>query len=163
MKDDKEFYEKLDPNENYDIGFLLKVVSDKLTKIVNQFFKHDELTFSQGRVLRFISIQKNHETTQKEIETYLKVSHPAINGIINRLEEKELVQSEISVNRRLTKTVKLTKKGIQRHKAAEANRIKHEKMLTQKLTDKERETLVKLLIKVDDSLTDAEFAQSKKD
>lgn len=151
--------DKSELEENKDIGFLLKIISDKLSKMANYFLRNNGVTFSQGRVLHFIYNQKNHEVTQKKIETYLKVSHPAVTGIISRLEEKGFVKSEISVNRRLTKIVQLTEKGIKNHEEAGFNKESHEKILSKKLTDYEKETLIKLLKKVYESLYEAENEQ----
>lgn len=139
-----------------DVGFLIKNISDKINKLANSFLKKNDVTFSQVKVLHFLSEQENYCATQKKIETFLQVSHPAVTGIISRLEEKGFVTSEISVNRRLTKIVKLTEEGLKNDQDTGFNKDENEKVITQGLTEAEKTKLIKLLLKVNDSLEDFE-------
>ena len=81
--------------KNQDIGCLLKKVDEKLSQHVNTTLSALGITFSQLRVLNFAAESENYETTQKEIETFLVVSHPTTNGIIKRLEAKELLTTQL--------------------------------------------------------------------
>ena len=40
--------------------------------------------------MSFIYRKENFTTTQKDLEIFLDVSHPTINGILKRLEEKKI-------------------------------------------------------------------------
>ena len=138
--------------ENVDLGLLIKIISDDLEKMVNAELNKIDLTLSQGGVIHFLTDKKNHQATQKEIELFLDIAHPTVTGIISRLEEKGLVKSEITINRRLSKTVTLTQKGLELSKNADQGRIRHEQILSRGLTDSEKEKLIKLLLKIKKSI-----------
>lgn len=135
-----------------DVGLLIKNISDTLLKLVNAFFSNEGITFSQVKAMSFISSSEEKRVTQKEIETFLGVSHPSVTGIIKRLEEKDLVKTEIFVDKGLKKSVALTKKGIEFEKKAYENQKAHEALLTKNLTSTEKKQLVSLLEKVQDSI-----------
>ncbi len=138
--------------ESKDIGVMLKLLNDNLQRKANEDLRTDGLTLSQMRVMVFIKEQETLQTTQKELEDYLDVSHPTINGLLKRLEAKGLVTTALSTNRRLTKIVQLTERGKQECERANAHRIKHEMLLRSCLSEEERHTLITLLQKVYDSL-----------
>lgn len=131
-----------------DIGMLLKNINDSLEKRANAYFHTLGLTIAQVRILDYIYRQTDHKTTQKKLEVYMDVAHSTINGIVKRLEEKQLLITELTVDARLTKTVSLTSAGIQLYKTTVKSRYKHEKLLTGDLTDEEKTRLVELLLKI---------------
>lgn len=131
-----------------DIGYMIKILNDTMEKHANEDFREIGLTFSQIKALNFISNSPNHETTQKELEDFFNVSHPTINGILKRLEEKGKIVTNISVNRRLTKIVHITDEGLEDCKKSESSRLKHESKVSKYLTPEEKETLLLLLKKV---------------
>ena len=101
-----------------DIGYMIKILSESLEKKANEDLQAYGMTLSQLKALIFIYEQKDGTTTQKELEEFFKVSHPTINGILKRLEEKQMITSEVVVNRRLSKIVKITEKGKEETKRA---------------------------------------------
>lgn len=138
-----------------DIGSLIKNIDEKLEQMANKEFKSLDLTMAQMRVLFFIHHQKNGETSQKLLEDHLDVSHPTINGILKRMEEKGFVTTEIiKKDGHLSKTVKATKKGQDVFKKTGKSRDINEKNLASHLTKKERDTLIKLLLKVQKSVSE---------
>lgn len=46
--------------------------------------------------MSFIYRKENFTTTQKDLEIFLDVSHPTINGILKRLEEKKFITTEMT-------------------------------------------------------------------
>ena len=137
-----------------DIGYMIKNLNEILEKKANEDLRQWDLTLSQLRVMGFIISQKQAESTQKEIEDFLQVSHPTVNGILKRLEAKGRISAELSVNRRLTKRVRLTEKGRAECGRIDASRLQHESLLASKLSDSERKTLLALLRKVQQGLTE---------
>lgn len=95
----------------YDIGRLLKMINDHLRANVDASLKEHHLTFSQLKVLNFVSSQEN-QTTQKEIEDYLGVAHPTVVGIISRLEKNGFLFCYLDPGNKRTKIVRATKKTI---------------------------------------------------
>ncbi len=135
--------------KNSDIGFLFKKVDEKLSQHVNTVVSSLGITFPQLRVLGFINEAENQETTQKEIETFLEVSHPTTNGIIKRLEAKEFLTTQLTVkNGRMSKTVAITKKGQEICKSDIADRKSMEDNFKSWLTAKEYKTFEEILKKL---------------
>jgi MarR family multiple gene transcriptional regulator MgrA len=145
--DDSEFSKDL-PAHVSDIGYMLKILNDTLEKKMNENLRSHGLTFAQFRTILHIYSNKDETITQKDLEDFFEVSHPTINGILKRLEEKKFITTEISVNRRLTKIVKITEEGINECEKAKDHRVTHEALLAKYLEPGEKETLISLLQKV---------------
>ncbi len=93
------------------VGYLLKLVNDKLrTKADANLLEHD-LTLSQSRILRFLG-QKGGCATQKEIEDHLGVSHPTVVGLIARLKDKGFVECSMDEKDRRNRIITITEKAI---------------------------------------------------
>ncbi len=93
------------------VGYLLKLVNDKLrTKADANLLEHG-LTLSQSRILRFLG-QQGGSATQKEIEDHLGVSHPTVVGLIARLKDKDFVQCAMDEKDRRNRIITITDKAI---------------------------------------------------
>lgn len=150
---EENFYnDEINPEFSGDIGYMLKIVNDALEKKANETLRNEDLTLSQLKVLGFINTKEEGKTTQKELEDALAVSHPTINGILKRLEAKGIIVSELSVNRRMTKTVGLTEAGKEIVKKTESHRLEHEKRLSKNLSAEEKASLLFYLKKVYEGL-----------
>lgn len=73
-----------------DVGYLIKSINDKLKVKADAELKQYNLTMAQCRVLTYLSSQGG-QTTQKEIEVFLNVSHPTVVGIVSRMEQNGYV------------------------------------------------------------------------
>lgn len=136
-----------------DIGFLFKKIDEKLEKQVNANLTSLGITFAQIRVLIFVHEAENQQTTQKEIETFLEVSHPTTNGIIKRLEEKQLVKTEMTLkNGRMSKNVAITEKGMELCSKNEADKNLLEDKFVEWLSEDGKNTLKALLLKIYEKL-----------
>ena len=136
-----------------DIGFLFKKIDEKLEKQVNANLNSLGITFAQIRVLIFVHEAENQQTTQKEIETFLEVSHPTTNGIIKRLEEKQLVKTEMTLkNGRMSKNVAITEKGMELCSKNEADKNLLEDKFTEWLSEDGKSTLREFLLKIYEKL-----------
>jgi DNA-binding MarR family transcriptional regulator len=136
-----------------DIGLLLKNITDCLKKQADASSKASGITFSQLQVLEYIANSDNKRTTQKEIESFLNVSHPTVSGIIKRLEEKDLVKTEVFVKHGIKKSVELSPKGDILENQVHFQKGKIEKLLTMNFNEEEKEKLVYLLEKVQKNIT----------
>ena len=135
-----------------DIGFLFKKIDEKLEKHVNANLNSLGITFSQLKVLFFVHEAEN-QTTQKEIETFLEVSHPTTNGIIKRLEEKQLVKTEMTIkNGRMSKNVAITEKGIDLCSKNETGQNLLENKFGEWLSEAGKNTLRELMLKIYENL-----------
>ncbi len=136
------------PTHASDIGYMLKLLNDTMEKKMNEHLRSHGLTFAQFRTILHLYSHMEETVTQKDLEDYFEVSHPTINGILKRLEEKKFITTELSVNRRLTKIVRITEDGIRECEKSKDGRITHEAMLSKYLQPGEKETLISLLQKV---------------
>lgn len=146
---------------NTDLGFILKKVNDKINVMANAFFKDSGMTLAQIKVMNYLFEHENHSATQKEIEVFLNVSHPAASRMVQRLEKRGFVKCEIMINRRIQKTVKLTEAGIKNNQDARVTQDRHEKIITAKMTEEERRTFKDLLAKIYESLTEFEAQEAR--
>ena len=76
--------------EQYPIGCLLKMITDKIKIQADANLAQHDLTLTQSRVLGYLE-QNGGIATQKEIEGFLQVSHPTVAGVIGRMEQKGFV------------------------------------------------------------------------
>lgn len=130
-----------------DIGYLIKNINDKLKVRADADLKNSKLTLAQSRVLVFLD-SKGGQATQKEIETFLEVSHPTVVGIISRMEQNGHLRCWTDAADRRNKIVSLTDQakalGTEMEKAVSAN----EQKLLASLSREDIEKLRQLLLTV---------------
>lgn len=131
-----------------DVGLTFKKISDNLGKVANNYFKKDGITKTQMMVLGLLHHLPEFTATQKQLEVMLDVSHPTINGILKRLEDKKLVTTKITVDNRLTKNVTLAKNGIAICEREKTTAQRHEKMLLAGFSKEEKKVLVDMLQRI---------------
>ena len=130
-----------------EIGFLIKVISDRMKALGDNDLKTHDLTFSQAQVL--VVIERNGGTiAQKEIEKILDVSHPTIVGLVNRLQEKEFVECEVDETDRRSKIVFLSEKAKSLGQLMREKRDQSDRELMEGLSEEEAEQLYVLLRKI---------------
>ena len=76
--------------EQYPIGCLLKMITDKIKIQADANLAQHDLTLTQSRVLDYLA-RNGGTATLKEIEGFLQVSHPTVAGVIGRMEQKGFV------------------------------------------------------------------------
>lgn len=90
-----------------DVGYFIKNINDRLKVRADANLKRYHLTLTQSRVFAFLN-SRGGEATQKEIETYLEVSHPTVVGIVSRMEQNGHVNCRPDANDKRNKIVQLT-------------------------------------------------------
>ncbi len=140
--------------ETEDIGMLFKKITERLEKSGNEYFSTLGVTLSQVRVLHFIHGQPQGKTTQKELEDAYDVSHPTINGILKRLEKKNLIRTNITTNRRLSKEVCLTEEGFALLKETNKSKISMKRIMAKNFTKQEIAALKDMLKRIADNLSE---------
>ena len=133
-----------------DVGYLIKGINDKLKVKADAELKQYNLTMAQCRVLTYLSSQGG-QTTQKEIEVFLNVSHPTVVGIVSRMEQNGYVTCWPCEDGR-NKYVKLTPQAEAIDKDMQRNQLENEEMLLAPLSPEERERLRDLLLTVAEHL-----------
>ena len=133
-----------------DVGYLIKSINDKLKVKADAELKQYNLTMAQCRVLTYLSSQGG-QTTQKEIEVFLNVSHPTVVGIVSRMEQNGYVTCWPCEDGR-NKYVKLTPQAEAIDKDMQENMHTSEEMLLAPLSPEDRERLRDLLLTVAEHL-----------
>ena len=80
--------------DQFQIGCLLKMITDKIKMRADADLAQQGLTLTQSRVLGYLD-RSGGQATQKEIEGFLQVSHPTVAGIINRMEQNGFVRCRL--------------------------------------------------------------------
>lgn len=93
------------------IGYLIKVINDKIKVKADNDLKMHNLTLAQSRVLAFLN-SRGGLVTQKEIEEFLEVSHPTVVGIVSRMEKNGYLTTWQDSKNRRNKMVQLTEKAL---------------------------------------------------
>ena len=90
-------------------GKIIKHLSDSLEKKINNLLKIEDLSMTQGLLIRVLSEEENKELPIKVIEKKFGVAQSTIYGVVSRLENKGLVLT-YSTDRN-SKWVRLTERG----------------------------------------------------
>lgn len=87
-----------------------KILNTAIERLLNQEMAELNITYTQATVIGYLSMHKGDEICQKDLEIGLGLTHPTLNSILSRLEDKELIQTEpLSSDRRYKKIVLTTK------------------------------------------------------
>lgn len=133
-------------------GQLFKQINDELQRRANNQMRSQDITMSQATVLLELAHAPSSTLSMKELEKQLNVAQPTVVGLINRLEQKNLVDSFGEPNDKRTKLVKLTADGLLRVQQTEDCMDNVERSMLSGLTDTERDILYSLLKKVHNGL-----------
>ena len=135
-----------------DCGFYIKHINDVLQRDANNALRSQDLTLSQITVLLLLEGAPDGELSLKELERRLQVAQSTAAGIIVRLEQKGFITSYTSSEDKRIKMVRVTERGLGCCESAKQNMQRTGERLLSKLTEAERNMLIKLLQKVNDGL-----------
>ena len=130
-----------------DVGYKLKLITDKLKVRADADLKRHKLTLSQSRVMAFLN-KKGGEATQKEIEDNMQVSHPTVVGIVSRMEQNGFLETWFDPADRRNKMVRLTEKAHQLGRILEQVTKEHERILLRSFSPVEEEELKHMLDRI---------------
>lgn len=126
------------------IGYLFKIINDKMKISADANMKSHNLTFTQSRVLVFL-YRCEGQATQKEIEENLEVSHPTVVGIVSRMEQNGYVTSWLDPQNKRNKIVKMTEKAFKINEKMDEEIEKQERKMFASLSQEEIDHLEKTL------------------
>lgn len=138
-------------HQENDCGFYIKHINDVLQRDANNALRSQDLTLAQIAVLLQLEGASGRELPLKKLERRLQVAQSTAAGIVVRLEQKGFITSFSGDDKRI-KMVRVTKRGLDCCESAKQNMKQTEERMLSKLTESERNTLVKLLRKVNDGL-----------
>lgn len=127
-----------------DVGRLLKNINDKLKMRADADLKHYNLTFMQSHVIAFLQ-SRDGQATQKELELFLKVSHPTVVGLVSRMEQKGYLISWQDEKDKRNKIVRFTPEAEQLSMEMDAQMRRTEAALLYALSAEQIEQLKELL------------------
>ena len=106
-----------------------------------------DMTPSQTHVLLYLR-QRGGQVSQGELTAHMRVRPSTVNGILDRMEEKGLVERSVSGTDARQRVVALTPAGLEREAEAKQSFLEAEALIAKGLTEKETETLRTLLERV---------------
>ena len=136
---------------NEKVGYMLKQISDKLKVTADASLKDKNLTFSQARVLQYIS-SVGGKASQKSIEEYLDVAHPTVVGIVTRMEKSGFFVTYTDQSDKRNKIVELTDQARRISVELFKDIAAHEDMLLEGLTEDDIENLLRMLNIIHDNI-----------
>lgn len=129
---------------NKGVGYLIKVIHEKIKVKADADLKRHNLTLAQSRVLIYLT-ERGGEATQKEIETFMEVSHPTIVGILSRMEQNGFLTTWMDSENKRNKIVRLTETALAAGKEITSFIAQNEEEMLVSLTDEEIRALEKSL------------------
>ena len=136
---------------NESIEFLLRAVNRRAEKLANQELAKFDLTSTQFRTLMYLSHQPPLTVRQCDLEVFFSKSNPAVTGILNNMEQKDLIRRVCNPADGRSKVLEITEKGLALLPELDAYRGWMDKLLTENMTEEEREILIVLLKKMRNS------------
>ncbi len=128
-----------------DIGYLLKVIQENAERLANQIYRPADLTSAQVRLMKYVRSREGRMATQKEIEHYFQVSHPTVVGIVQRLEHKGFVRTEMDERDKRKKLIFLTEYEEKMYQQMKSSHVEMEHILTAGMTEEQIRRLSELL------------------
>ena len=105
------------------------------------------MTPAQTHVLRYLR-QNGGQMPQRELLENLKVKPSTVNGILDRMEEKGLVERSVSGTDARQRVVALTPAGLEREAEAKQSFLEAEALIAKGMTKEGTDTLHSLLERV---------------
>ena len=136
---------------NDSIEFLLRAVNRRAEKLANQELAIFDLTSTQFRTLMYLSHQPPLTVRQCDLEVFFSKSNPAVTGILNNMEQKDLIRRVCNPADGRSKVLEITEKGLALLPQLDAYRGWMDKLLTENMTEEEIAILIVLLKKMRNS------------
>ncbi len=95
-----------------EIGFYLKSIFHIMEKNLNRSLEKIDLTSTQAHILMYLYKNKGKVINQRDIEKKFELTNPTVNGILNRLENKNFIKRTVSQIDARNKEISLTDKSI---------------------------------------------------
>ncbi|WP_159087097.1 MarR family winged helix-turn-helix transcriptional regulator [Loktanella sp. Alg231-35] len=135
------------------MSFLLRHASLNLKEVIGPTLKESGISTLEFFTLRLI--QTNESSILRTLANAIGVEPPAMNRIMNGLEDKELASRNKSIDDARYTYFKLTNKGVEILRAIEAQFDEAERGAVKTLSNKEKEALIALLQRVIRTRTDS--------
>lgn len=130
------------------IGILIKKTSQVFEKSASQVLAPYDLTPSQFKILKYVTLNPEASVRQIDLETYFGMSNPTVTGIIQNLEKKGMIYRQSHPDDKRSKIIILSEKAKNaRHFILETS-DNIEANFTKGLTPQEKDIMRTLLLKL---------------
>ena len=136
--------------QRMEIGHRIKIISNTFEWEKNRFLNQHDLTNSQVEILMYLLKNQKKTIYQKELEKAFRLSNPTVTGILDRMEEKGMVNRRVDERDRRYRAVTLTERGRETMENLWEGFQKTEELLFGCLEAEEEAELLRLLEKVTD-------------
>ena len=140
--------------EKQSIGSMIKILSETISQKVNKNGKEFNLTMQQMKILHFLKKREGKtESSQKDIQDYMKISHPTTVSILRLMQAKGFIKIATSDRDKRMKIVTLTGQEEGAVKKVLVGREQMEKQLVNGLTEREQDDLRRYLRRMYENIT----------
>lgn len=126
-----------------------------IQKHLMEYLKDSGLTLGQPKVLDYLKIYDG--ASQKEIAAACHIEAGSLTSILNRMEEKGIIERRMLNGNRRTYYIFLTKSGKKLQKLVEQGFSKIEKEVWDGISDIERDAFMKTFLKINENLSKQEI------
>lgn len=126
-----------------------------IQKHLMEYLKDSGLTLGQPKVLDYLKIYDG--ASQKEIAAACHIEAGSLTSILNRMEEKGIIERRMLNGNRRTYYIFLTESGKKLQKLVEQGFSKIEKEVWDGISDIERDAFMKTFLKINENLNKQEI------
>lgn len=137
-------------------GALFGYCDHQVHKLMGRMLKRYDVSPMQCRTLMFLHDAED-SVNQKTLERHLMIKPSTVNGIVDRLEEKEMLRRTASKTDGRCRILELTDQGMQFYDNFTAVVRQVNTRLERDFTDEEKKLLLSLLMRVARNLAEEEF------
>lgn len=127
------------------IGVLIKMASLAFDRTATQLLSDFELTPSQFKILKYLSLNSDKAVRQIDIETFFRMSNPTVTGILQNLEKKGMVKRKHHPDDKRCKLIVLSDSAALQASDYLKTSREIEDVFTKQLTASQKETLKNML------------------
>ena len=128
-------------------GPLLGYCDHQMMKLMVRKLRQYDVSPMQCRTLTFL-YEQQEDVTQKRLQEFLRVKPSTVNGIVDRLEEKELLRRTASKTDGRCRILELTEQGMQFYDRFTAVVRQVNQRLERNFTEEEKQQLLSFLLRV---------------
>lgn len=137
------------------IGSMIKILSEAIGQKANRSCREFNLTMQQMKILHFLKMREGKtETSQKNIQDYMRISHPTTVNILRLMKEKGFIETSTCEKDKRMKLVTLTGQEKSFVKEVIQGREQMEKLLVKGLSEEEQKDLRRYLQKMYQNITE---------
>ena len=130
------------------IAIFIKRLSLEIDKLSNPILEPYDLTHSQYKILKYLLMSPPETVKQVDIEHFFSMTNPTVTGLVQKLERKGMIERKVNPQDSRSKILCPTQKTIEMKDLLVSLGDKLEGTLTEVLTGKEKQELLRLLKKL---------------